>query len=40
MAQAIRQVGLKLLVLLLRIAVRPAPDGWRRSDRLSSLDGT
>ncbi len=40
MAQAIRQIGLRLLVLVLRLVVRPAPSGWRRSDRPSSLDGT
>lgn len=40
MAQAIRRLGLRLLVLLLRLVVRPAPAGWRASDRPSSLDGT
>jgi hypothetical protein len=33
MAQAIRQIGLKLVTALLRLCVRPAPAGWRRSTR-------
>ena len=31
MAQAIRQIGLKLVVFVLRLIVRSAPAGWRRS---------
>ena len=33
MAQAIRQISLKLLVALLRIFGRPAAAGWSRSHR-------
>lgn len=40
MAQAIRQIGLKLLVALLRLCTRPAPRGWRRSTRPTHLRGT
>jgi hypothetical protein len=39
MAQAIRQIGLRLLVLVLRLVVRPAPSGWRPSARPPSLRG-
>jgi hypothetical protein len=33
MAQAIRQIGLKLVTALLRVFTRPAPPGWSRSAR-------
>lgn len=39
MAQAIRQIGLKLLVALLRVFTRPAPTGWNRSTRPTHLRG-
>lgn len=39
MAHAIRQVSLKLLTALLRLIVRPAPAGWRRSRRGTDLSG-
>ncbi len=39
MAQAIRQIGLKLIVALLRLFVRPAPTGWQPSRRPPTLDG-
>jgi hypothetical protein len=39
MARAIRQIGLKLIVILLRVFVRPAPAGWRRSARPPGLTG-
>jgi len=39
MARTIRQIGLKLLILILRITGRPAPAGWRRSTRPVSLRG-
>lgn len=37
MAKAIRQIGLKLIVALLRLFVRPAPTGWTASRRSSEL---
>lgn len=40
MAQAIRQIGLKLIVGLLRLFTRRAPAGWQRSRRRSHLRGT
>jgi hypothetical protein len=40
MAQAIRQIGLKILVAFLRLFTRPAPAGWRRSTRPTHLRGT
>ena len=39
MARTIRQIGLKLTVALLRLFVRPAPAGWRRSTRPLDLTG-
>ena len=39
MVKAIRQAGLKLVVALLRLLVRPAPAGWRRSARPAELTG-
>lgn len=39
MAHAIRQIGLKLVAALLRLFVRPAPAGWRRSRRQPDLAG-
>jgi len=33
MARAIRQIGLRLLVALLRAFTPAAPAGWRRSSR-------
>lgn len=39
MARAIRQIGLKIFVALLRVLVRPAPAGWRRSTRPNGLTG-
>ncbi len=39
MAQAIRQIGLKLLVALLRLVSRPAPRGWQPSPRTPDLRG-
>lgn len=39
MAHAIRQIGLKILVALLRVFTRPAPAGWRRSTRPTHLRG-
>jgi hypothetical protein len=39
MAQAIRQIGLKLVVALLRVFVRPAPRGWQPSTRPTTLRG-
>lgn len=39
MAQAIRRLGLKLALALLRLVTRPAASGWQRSDRPSSLTG-
>jgi hypothetical protein len=39
MAQAIRQIGLKILVAILRLFTRPAPAGWRRSTRPTHLRG-
>lgn len=39
MVKAIRQAGLKLTVTLLRLLVRPAPPGWRRSARPPGLTG-
>ena len=38
--QTIRQAGLKIMVLLLRLFVRQAPAGWRRSARPATLRGT
>jgi len=40
MAQAIRQIGLKILIALLRVCTRPAPAGWRPSTRPTHLRGT
>ena len=40
MARKIRQLGLKLIVLVLRVCVRAAPAGWRRSTRRVTLRGT
>ncbi len=40
MAQAIRQIGLKILVALLRLVGRDAPAGWQRSTRPTHLRGT
>jgi hypothetical protein len=39
MAQAIRQIGLKLTVALLRLFVRDKPAGWQRSTRPLTLRG-
>jgi hypothetical protein len=39
MAKIIRQIGLKIIVSLLSLVVRPAPAGWQRSKRPASLDG-
>ena len=39
MARTIRQIGLKLVTTLLRVFVRPAPAGWRRSTRPPDLAG-
>jgi hypothetical protein len=39
MASAIRHLGLKIIVTLLRVFVRPAPAGWRRSNRPTDLTG-
>lgn len=39
MVKAIRQAGLKLVLATLRLAVRPAPAGWRRSTRPPTLRG-
>lgn len=39
MAQAIRQIGLKLVVALLQLCVRPARPGWSASRRPPTLDG-
>ncbi len=39
MVKAIRQAGLKLVVVLLRWLGRPAAPGWRRSPRGTSLRG-
>lgn len=38
--QTVRQVGLKIIVLVLRLFVRKAPTGWRRSTRPTTLRGT
>jgi len=40
MARKIRQLGLKLIVLALRVFIRGAPAGWRRSTRRVTLRGT
>lgn len=40
MTQALRQIGLKLLVALLRLLSRDAPAGWQRSTRPTHLRGT
>ena len=39
MAQAIREICLKLAVALLRLCGRPARPGWQRSDRPPTLLG-
>ena len=39
MAQAIREICLKLAVALLRLCGRPAQPGWQRSERPSNLKG-
>jgi hypothetical protein len=39
MVGAIRKIGLKILVSLLRAFRRPAPAGWQRSRRPASLRG-
>lgn len=39
MAQAIRRLGLKLIVAALRRCTRPATAGWQRSGRSSTLRG-
>jgi hypothetical protein len=39
MARKIRQIGLKLTVALLQLFTSPAPAGWRRSSRPTSLRG-
>jgi hypothetical protein len=39
MAKAIRQIGLKLVVGLLRLLGRPAAPGWQRSRRPVTLRG-
>jgi hypothetical protein len=37
MARAIRQIGLKLLGVLLRVCLRPAAAGWQPSRRRPEL---
>ena len=39
MVKAIRQAGLKITVGLLKLFVRPAQPGWRRSKRPATLRG-
>jgi hypothetical protein len=39
MASAIRKIGLKLIVWMVRIFARPAVAGWKRSRRPASLRG-
>ena len=39
MVKAIRQAGLKLTVVLLKLLVRPAQAGWQRSTRPLDLTG-
>jgi hypothetical protein len=39
MAKAIRQLGLKIVVALLRILERPPTAGWKRSRRPPTLNG-
>lgn len=39
MAQAIREICLKLAVMLLKLGSRPAKPGWQRSRRSPKLDG-
>lgn len=39
MAQAIREICLKLAVMLLKLGSRPAKPGWQRSNRPTTLDG-
>jgi len=39
MAEAVRKIGLKIVVWLLRRFVRPARAGWQRSRRPASLRG-
>ncbi len=39
MAKTIRQIGLTVVVALLRLAGRPAPRGWQRSRRRLTLHG-
>ena len=39
MVKAIRQAGLKITVMLLKLFVRPARPGWRRSTRPLDLSG-
>ena len=39
MAQAIRQIGLKLAAALLRLLTSDAPAGWTRSTRPPTLRG-
>ncbi len=39
MAQAIRQIGLNILVAILRLVSQPAPRGWQPSLRRPELHG-
>jgi len=39
MVKAIRQAGLKIVVRLLKLFVRPPVAGWQRSTRPSTLRG-
>jgi hypothetical protein len=39
MAHAIRQIGLKLVLALLRLTARPSARGWQRSRRRTDLRG-